>query len=504
MTDKIARRTMLQGAALGAAALAMPQVALASPADLKALATELAKSHDANVKRLQEWIRVPSIAAENRGFPEGSELMAKMLRDAGFNHVEVVPTSGKSGVFAKLDAGAKRTIAVYFMYDVKQADPSEWTVPPFDGALVDKPGVGLSLVARGATNQKGPQATFLAALHAFKATGRKLPVNLVLLAEGEEEIGSPNFHEIVHRADVMAALKTCESVFMPFASQNPDGGVTINLGAKGIIELELIASGEKWGKGPKADVHSSYKASIDSPAWRLVKALDTLVSDDGNTPMIDGYGDNVRPLTAQEKALNADYAKRTSEAAAKKSFGVTQWVDNISWEEAITRNTSRPTVNIEGLVAGYTGPGGKTILPGKAVAKIDMRLVPDMTASDSLAKLKAHLAKRGYGDIEVKMSGGYDPTTTSIDSALIKTQAAVYKANGIDPVMNVRLAGSWPGYLFTGPPLNLPAGHFGFGLGSGAHAPNEFYVIESANPKVRGFDGAALGYAEFLYALGAR
>ncbi len=102
------------------------------------------------------------------------------------------------------------------------------------------------------------------------------------------------------------------------------------------------------------------------------------------------------------------------------------------------------------------------------------------------------------------MSGGYDPTTTSIDSALIKTEAAVYKANGIDPVMNVRLAGSWPGYLFTGPPLNLPAGHFGFGLGSGAHAPNEFYVIDSANPKVRGFDGAALGYAEFLYALGAR
>ena len=376
MTDPIARRTMLQGAALGAAALAMPQVALAKPADLQALAAELAKSHDANVKRLQDWIRVPSIAAENRGFPEGPELMAKMLRDAGFNHVEVVPTSGKSGVFAKLDAGAKRTIAVYFMYDVKQADPSEWTVPPFDGALVDKPGVGLSLVARGATNQKGPQATFLAALHAFKATGRKLPVNLVLLAEGEEEIGSPNFHEIVHRPDVLAALKTCESVFMPFASQNPDGGVTINLGAKGIIELELIASGEKWGKGPKADVHSSYKASIDSPAWRLVKALDTLVSDDGNTPMIDGYGDKVRPLTAQEKALNADYAKRTSEAAAKKSFGVTQWVDNISWEEAITRNTSRPTANTEALAAGYTGPGGKTILPGKAVAKIDMRLVP--------------------------------------------------------------------------------------------------------------------------------
>ena len=160
---------------------------------------------------------------------------------------------------------------------------------------------------------------------------------------------------------------------------------------------------------------------------------------------------------------------------------------------------SRPTVNIEGLVGGYTGPGGKTILPHKAVAKLDLRLVPDMTAAEALAALKAHLAKRGFGDIEVNMTGGYDPTSTAADALLIRVQQAVYRRAGSEPILLPRNAGSWPGYVFTGDPLRLPAGHFGLGHGSGAHAPDEYYLIESTNPKVQGFDGAVRSYVEYLY-----
>jgi acetylornithine deacetylase/succinyl-diaminopimelate desuccinylase-like protein len=162
---------------------------------------------------------------------------------------------------------------------------------------------------------------------------------------------------------------------------------------------------------------------------------------------------------------------------------------------------SRPTVNIEGLVGGYTGPGGKTILPGKATAKLDLRLVPDMTAAEALAALKAHLAKKGFGDIDVRMTGGYDPTSTPQDAAIIHVETAVYRRGGIDPVLLPRNAGSWPGYVFTGDPLRLPAGHFGLGHGSGAHAPDEYYVIESKNPKVQGIDGAVRSFAEFLFEL---
>ena len=136
--------------------------------------------------------------------------------------------------------------------------------------------MGKIVMGRGAVNQKGPEATFLAALHAIKDAGRKLPVNLVLVAEGEEEIGSPHFGEIVNRADILAALKKTEGIFLPSASQDTTGGVSIELGAKGIVELELVSSGAKWGRGPRQDLHSSYKAAVDSPVWRLVAgAADT-------------------------------------------------------------------------------------------------------------------------------------------------------------------------------------------------------------------------------------
>jgi acetylornithine deacetylase/succinyl-diaminopimelate desuccinylase-like protein len=496
------RRVFFRTGVAGAAALASKRPAWAADtADLKTIQAEIEKSHDENVHRLQEWIRQPSIAAENRGMTEGCDLMMRLLRDAGFDQVTKIASDGQPGVFATLDAHARRTVGLYFMYDVKQVDPAEWSSPPWEAALVEKPGLGKVVIGRGAVNTKGPQAAFLAALRAFRDAKRQLPVNLVFVAEGEEEIGSPHFPQILHRPNIVAALRTCIGVFMPMASQALDGTVTINLGAKGVIELELVSSGERWGRGPKQDVHSSNEARLDSPAWHLVQALATLVGPDGHTPAIEGYADKARPLTAAEKALIREGAKRQSEAVAKKQLGVEHWVHDVDWLEALELLVSRPTVNIEGLVGGYTGPGGKTILPHRAVAKLDLRLVPDMTAAEALKALKAHLAKRGFGDIEVNMTGGYDPTSTSPDSGLIKAQAAVYRRAGIDPILWPRIAGSWPGYVFTEAPLRIPAGHFGLGHGSGAHAPDEYYVIESKNPKIQGIDGAVRSQVEYLYEL---
>jgi acetylornithine deacetylase/succinyl-diaminopimelate desuccinylase-like protein len=180
---------------------------------------------------------------------------------------------------------------------------------------------------------------------------------------------------------------------------------------------------------------------------------------------------------------------------------VEHWVHDVNYEQALELLQSRPTVNIEGLVGGYTGPGGKTILPHRAVAKLDLRLVPDMKADEAYAALKNHLAKHGFGDIEVNMTGGYDPNSTSADAPLIRAQVAFYKSQGIDPIILPRSAGSWPGYVFTGDPLHLAAGHFGMGHGSGAHAPDEYYVIESTNPNVQGIDGAVMSHVEYLYGL---
>jgi acetylornithine deacetylase/succinyl-diaminopimelate desuccinylase-like protein len=508
--ERPSRRGLLLMAAAAGATLAMPSRIFAGAGkgadekpggDLTAVRTAIEKQRSEAIKRLQNWIALPSIAAENRNMKEGCQMMIDLLKEAGFQSATMMPTDGQPGVFATLSAGAPRTVGMYFMYDVKQFDPSEWSSPPLSAAIVDKAPFGKVMIGRGATNQKGPEATFLAALHALKAAGRKPPVNIVLVAEGEEEIGSPHFGQVVHRPEVIAALAKCHEVFMPYASQSPQGGVEIALGAKGIIEAELVASTEKWGRGAKDDIHSSYKAELDSAVWRMVKALSTLVSEDGNDPAIDGWFENVKPLTTRQKQIIADKVASTQEADVKKLLGVQHWVHDLSYRDALERLASQPTVNIEGMYAGYIGPGGKTVLPSKATAKLDFRLVPDQTAAEAAAKLKAHLAKRGFDDIEVKVTGGYDPTQTEESSPLIKASTSVYKHEGMPVSLSPRLAGSWPGYIFTGPPVNLPAGHFGTGHGSRAHAPDEYYVIESSNPAVHGMAEATLSYVKYLYSL---
>src|SRR5438093_5246269 len=325
------RRSFLKEAAAGAVALSCSSRARsAEHTQLETIRAEVEKRHDEAVRRLQQWIHQPSIAAENRSVSEGCELTMELLREAGFQHVNRVPTEGQPGIFATLDRGAPRSVGLYFMYDVKQVDPAEWSSPPWDAALVDKTGLGKVIVGRGAVNQKGPEAAFLAALHAIRGAGMKVPVNLVLVAEGEEEIGSPHFRQIVARPEESAALKRCSGIFMPSASQDPDGGVTLTLGAKGVVELELVSSGEKWGRGPKKDVHSSNRARLDSPAFHLVQALATLVTADGD-PAIDGFADAARPVSPADRAMLDTAAGRVQESTAKKMLSADRWAHDLPW-----------------------------------------------------------------------------------------------------------------------------------------------------------------------------
>src|SRR2546428_11975625 len=200
------RRRFAAAATALAAALVFQRASFSEDV-LGAIRAEIARRHDEGVRRLQDWIRQPSIAAENRGMAEGCELMMRLAREAGFDNVTRVPTDGQPGVFATLDAGAPRTLRLYFLYDVKQEDPAEWSSPPWDAALVDKSGFGKVLMGRGAVNQEGPEGAFLAALHAIRGAGKKVPVNLVLVAEGEEEIGSPHFQQVVHRPEGVSARR---------------------------------------------------------------------------------------------------------------------------------------------------------------------------------------------------------------------------------------------------------------------------------------------------------
>lgn len=499
----IDRRGILHLMLASGVSLALPRPTLASPPHAWAK-REIEKQHDDAIERIIRWIDVPAIASLNTGYEASCDFTMNLFRDAGFQRVSKIETGGKPGIFATLDAGAPRTVGLYFMYDVMPADPKEWSSPPFAAALVDKPGMGKCIVGRGAANQKGPEGTFLAALHAFHGAGRPLPVNLVLIAEGEEEIGSPHIGHLAHEPEVLAALRKCSCIFMPDAGQDLAGVVDLTLGAKGIVEVELVCSAQRWGRGAQHDLHSGYKAIVDSPTWRLVEALNTLVSPDGNHPAIDGFLDKVRPLSDRDAAIIAKAAAvPDAEDVLKKALAVNRWAGDASFNTALRMLATDPTINIEALIAGYTGQGSKTILPSRAVARLDIRLVPDMSANDILSKLRDHLDKRGYADIEIRDLGSYDPTETSQDSVLIRGTQSIYASDGISFTVSPRLPSSWPGYIFTGEPLRLPAGFIGIGHGGGAHAPDEFLLVESAISRVAGIDQATLFYVKLLYELAA-
>jgi acetylornithine deacetylase/succinyl-diaminopimelate desuccinylase-like protein len=329
-----------------------------------------------HLEQIQRWLRQKSISALNEGIPE----MAVMLRDdlakLGCQESELVPTKGHPGVWGYCDYGAPRTLVVYMMYDVQPVDPWNWKSKPFEAAVVDHE-LGKVLMARGAANQKGPERAFLNAVESILAVKGRLPVNLMIVAEGEEELGSPNFPEVIARYG--ERMKGATGVMFPMLAQGSDGRLTMNLGVKGLVYFEMEAVGGPAGGPSRAEIHGSYKAIVDSPTWRLTQALASLTSKDGNTILVPGYYDAIRPPTlAEQKLVNGmlpSYVQQ--EPALRRQFAVERWIDGWTGADSLMQYLFNTTLNIDGLVSGYVGEGSKTILPHRALAKVDSRLVPN-------------------------------------------------------------------------------------------------------------------------------
>jgi len=459
---------------------------------------------DANIERhvadIQRWIRQPSVSAQNVGIQQMAELLRDDLKALGFQETELVPTSGHPGVWGYYDAGAAKTLLVYMMYDVQPVNPDDWQSPPFEANIVDHE-LGSVLMGRGATNQKGPERAFLNAIASILAVDGTLPVNLMVAAEGEEELGSPHYPEIVDRYE--SRMKTADGVVFPFNSQDPTGDSTMSLGVKGILYMELEAHGGPHGGPTQAEIHGSYKAIVDAPALRLIQALASLTSPDGNTILVPGYYDDVRGPTLEEQRLINAMAAEWNDAREMAGLGVERWSDGVTGREAILRYLYDPTLNVDGMWSGYTGEGVKTILPHRAVAKVDSRLPPGLAPDRALALIRSHLDAGGFTDVEIRQLSGYPAAQTSIDAPLVRAAIGVFNKWGASPSVSPRLAGSAPFYQFTDR-LGLPLVFAGLGHGSGAHAPNEYIVIRpAAGSRVAGLAEIEKGYVDLLFALAA-
>lgn len=452
-----------------------------------------------HLENLKRWVRQPSVSAQNIGIEEMANLLASDLTDLGFAEVALVPTEGHPGVWGYYDAGADKTLAVYMMYDVQPVEPQDWQVPPFEGAMVDHE-LGRVLMARAATNQKGPQRALLNAMSSIRAVTGTLPVNVMVIAEGEEELGSPHFPQIV--AKYAERLRRAAGVFFPSMGQTRTGDVGMRLGVKGIVYFELEATGAKSGGPRSAEIHSSLKAISDAPAWRLIHALASLTTPDGNSITVPHYYDAIRPPSEEEAWVFNGAVERwkKTESDMRNSLDVSRWIDGMEGRESLASYLFGTTLNIDGIWGGYSGPGTKTILPHKVTAKLDSRLVPGQTPDQALGLIRAHLDENGFGDITVRKLAGYSPAQTSVDAPFVRAAIGTFNKYGEPPLVSVRSAGSAPYFVFTD--LGLPMVSAGMGHGSGAHAPNEFIVIEpKPGSRIASLAKIEKFYVDMLYAL---
>ncbi len=453
---------------------------------------------DDHVAALQRWLRQPSISAQDVGVIDMAEMLRQDLAQIGFEEAELVPTDGHPGVWGYYDAGAEKTLVVYLMYDVQPVEPEDWISPPFDAEIIDHD-LGRVLMARGATNQKGPQRAFLNALESIIAVEGTLPVNIMVAAEGEEELGSPHYPQIIDAYE--DRLRQADGVLFPFNSQTPDGKINMILGVKGILYFEMIATGGAWGGPSRAEIHGSYKAIVDSPVWRLIKALSSLTSEDGNTILVPGYYDGILPPTDEESMLINAGIENRDEAQLLEMLAVDHWIDNLSGTEAMVEFLYQPSLNIDGIWGGYTGEGVKTILPHQASAKVDSRLPPGLDPDEALDKIRKYLDEKGYGDIEIRKLSGYPASQTSVEAPAVQAAISVFSKYASEINVQPRIAGSAPFYQFT-ERLGLPLVPTGMGFGTGAHAPNEIMLIEPGDGiAAAGLADIEKAYVDFVYAL---
>jgi len=411
------------------------------------------------VSELKRICAQPSVSAKNEGLEECANLIKELLENIGAKVKLLRIDNAPPLIYGELkSSSATKTLLFYNHYDVQPPEPlDEWKHPPFQPVVENG-----KIYARGVSDNKGNIIARIYAIKAILNTIGELPVNIKFVIEGEEEIGSPHLPLYVEK---YGKLFKADGGIWESGSKNSKEELTIYLGVKGILYVELIA------RGPSRDVHSAGATLIPNPAWRLIRALSTL-KDENEQILIPGFYDAIVPPSEEE----LEYVRKIEfdTDKLKKGLGLKKLLFGLEGFEALKRNLYAPTCNICGLLSGYTGPGGKTVLPSTAMAKLDFRLVPNQDPEDIYEKLKEYLKMKGYGDIEVKLLGKLYPAKTSLNSAIVKaTVNAAITVYGKPPVIYPTMAGSGPMYLFI-KNLGIPISSTGVGYyGSRAHAPNE-------------------------------
>jgi acetylornithine deacetylase/succinyl-diaminopimelate desuccinylase-like protein len=439
--------------------------------DFAAIDGIIARRLDSSLEELSRLCAQPSVSASGQGIRECASLVAEMLKPRGFQ-VKVMETSGHPVVFGERAGRSAKTILLYNHYDVQPPEPFElWVTPPFEPAIRDG-----KFFARGAADDKGHIECRLAAIDALLEAEGDLPCTIKFIIEGEEETSSKTLTQFVRSNKDMLAADAC---LWEFGGVNEMGDPIQYAGLRGIEYVELsVETGT-------LDAHSGLGGSIfPNAAWRLVWALATLKGPDERI-RLPGFYDKARPPSARDLELLAMLPDESEDLI--KRYGLAGFIKGLTGgTELVREEVFTPTCTICGITSGYQGPGSKTVLPARASAKVDFRLIPDMTPEDVLRQLREHLDREGFTDVQITDLGGEEAARTDPDDPflqlVVRSATEVY---GRPQLIAPLTGGSGPNHLFVGD-LGLPVATAGVGYPGGqVHAPNEHLVISNFVAGVR-------------------
>lgn len=434
------------------------------------LATALAyvaKNKDRFLQDFRTLLKQPSVSAQKIGIEDCARIVRKQMETAGINARILPEKNGNPVVYGEVKSKSNsKTLLIYGHYDVQPPEPLEkWVSGPFDAKLQGK-----KIISRGAADSKNNVTSFIKAAESFLKSSGGIPLNLKLIVEGEEEIGSPHLPSFI---DENAEKLRADSVVCYDGDMAESNRAKFELGVKGLLYVELRC------KKAKEDLHSSYAPLAENPAWRLVWAMSSIKSPDEKIH-VKGWYDDVEPFSpAQSRLMNQI---KFDGQGLLREWGVKNFPRAKTNREAFKHYMTEPTCTICGFKTGYIGEGSKTVLPGTAMLKIDFRIVNDQNPRKLLQLLKEHLRSHGFDDIQVKALGLIEPSTTKPSAPIAKAAEKAGKmVYGRAPVVMPRNPASGPDYLFT-KHLGLDSIWTGSGPPSAyshAHAPNEWTTVDN-------------------------
>ena len=435
---------------------------------------DIAAIEEDALRILELLCRQPSVSAEGSQLAETAELVQELLNGAGFETQQLAVDGGPPAVYGDLAGASDFRLLLYNHYDVQPVDPLDlWETPPFEPTLRDG-----KLFARGTADNKAELAVRLAAIRAVRDARGELPIGVRWIVEGEEEVGSPHFDEIVRQN---AELLRADAALWEGCGVLADGRPEVCLGFKGALAVRLDL------EALSGDAHSSLAAGLPSAAWRLLRAVASLRDADGRI-RIGGFHEVVREPTAEEREAVAAQSD-SIEAELREAFGIDEFVNGLSGAALRERLMFEPTCNLAGLHSGYGGPGIKTVLPAKASAWIDFRLVPDQQPDEVLSQLRAHLEAEGFSGVEITPLVRAEPASTPLDHALVRRVARVAEqVTGRTPSVELRSPATLPIVASLHRHVGVPgvaAPDNPVYSGCAAHAPNEHVRLEDFATAIR-------------------